>query len=62
VLLSKDVNDLIKVFGTNKKLYQDYCPMADDGKIAIWISEIKEIKNPYKGSKMLTCGSVKKTY
>ena len=62
VLLSKDINDLIKVFGTNQKLYQDYCPMADEGKGAIWISEIKEIKNPYLGSKMLTCGSVKKTY
>lgn len=62
VLLSKDVNDLIKMFGSNRKLYQDYCPMADDGKGAIWISEVKEIKNPYQGSKMLTCGSVKKTY
>lgn len=62
VLLSKDINDLIKMFGSNRKLYQDYCPMADDGKGAIWISEIKEIKNPYQGSKMLTCGSIKKTY
>ena len=62
VLLSKDINDLIKMFGSNKKLYQDYCPMADEGKGAIWISEIKEIKNPYQGAKMLTCGSVKKTY
>jgi hypothetical protein len=50
------------MFGSNRKLYQDYCPMADDGKGAIWISEIKEIKNPYQGSKMLTCGSIKKTY
>lgn len=62
VLLSKDINDLIKTFGSHRMLYQDYCPMADDGKGAIWISEIKEIKNPYQGSKMLTCGSVKKTY
>jgi len=62
VLLSKDINDLIKAFGSNRQLYQDYCPMADDGKGAIWISETKEIKNPYQGSKMLTCGSVKKTY
>ena len=62
VLLSKDINDLIKMFGSNRKLYQDYCPMADEGKGAIWISETKEIKNPYQGSKMLTCGSVKKTY
>ena len=62
VLLSKDISDLIKTFGTTQKLYQDYCPMADDGKGAIWISEVKDIKNPYQGSKMLTCGSVKKTY
>ena len=62
VLLSKDINDLITMFGSNRKLYQDYCPMANDGKGAIWISEVKDIKNPYQGSKMLTCGSVKKTY
>lgn len=62
VLLSKDINDLIKIFGSHRKLYQDYCPMANDGKGAIWISEVKDIKNPYQGSKMLTCGSIKKTY
>jgi len=61
VLLSKDTNDLIKLFGTKQKLYQDFCPMADDGKGAIWISETKEIKNPYYGAQMLTCGSLKKT-
>lgn len=62
VMLSKDVNDLIEVFGTTQKLYQDYCPMANDGKGAVWISEIKEIKNPYYGSKMRSCGSIKKTF
>jgi|LakWasM104_HOW12_FD_contig_123_36677_length_4077_multi_4_in_0_out_1_4 hypothetical protein len=61
ILLSKDINDLIKMFGSKMQLYQDYCPMADDGKGAIWISETKEIKNPFYGSKMLTCGSLKKT-
>lgn len=61
VLLSKDINDLIKMFGSTQKLYQDFCPMADEGKGAIWISEVKDIKNPYLGSKMFTCGSVKKT-
>ncbi len=60
VMLSKDINDLIKTFGTKQKLYQDFCPMANDGKGAIWISEVKGIKNPYQGSKMLTCGSMKK--
>lgn len=60
--LSKDINDLIKMFGAPQKLYQDFCPMYDDGKGATWISEVKEIKNPFYGSQMLTCGSVKKTY
>jgi hypothetical protein len=61
-MLSKDINDLIKIFGAPQKLYQDFCPMYDDGKGAIWISETQEIKNPFFGSKMPTCGSVKKTY
>jgi molecular chaperone DnaK (HSP70) len=61
-ILSKDVSDLIKTFGSKKKLYQDFCPMYDEGKGAIWISETKEIKNPYYGSEMPTCGSIKKVY
>jgi hypothetical protein len=61
-LISKDIIDLIEQAGTSKKLYQDFCPMYDDNKGASWISEIKEIKNPFYGSKMSTCGSVKKEY
>ncbi|SFN14331.1 Protein of unknown function [Chryseobacterium oleae] len=60
--LSQDMADLIALFGTTQKLYRDYCPMFNDGKGAVWISESKSIKNPYYGSKMLTCGSVKKEY
>jgi len=59
-ILSKDVVDLIAITGTNKTLYQDFCPMFNDGKGAVWLSEFKEIKNPYYGSKMLTCGSMQK--
>lgn len=61
-LLSKDVNDLIDTFGSEQKLYKDFCPMYNDNKGAIWISEKKEIVNPYQGSKMLTCGSVQKEW
>lgn len=60
--LSKDVSDLTALFGTTQKLYQDYCPMYNDGKGAVWISEAKAIKNPYYGNQMLTCGSVKKEF
>ena len=61
-MLSKDINDFVQTFGTTQKLYQDYCPMYDEGKSGYWISETKEIKNPYFGSQMLTCGSVTKTF
>ncbi len=62
IMMSKDMADLIKTFGNGgQTLYKDFCPMANDGKGAIWISEVKEIKNPYLGSKMPDCGSVKET-
>jgi len=58
-LLSKDIYDLVKAFGdAGQPLYQDFCPMYDDGKGAIWLSETKDIKNPYYGKKMLTCGKM----
>jgi len=41
-------------------LYLEFCPMAFDNKGAFWISETKEIRNPYFGDAMLTCGEVKK--
>ena len=58
-MLSKDMYDLVKTFGSVQLLYKDFCPMYNDKKGAIWLSEKKEIKNPYYGKKMLTCGSVK---
>ena len=58
-MLSKDMYDMVKAFGAGQPLYKDYCPMYNDKKGAIWLSEIKEIKNPYQGKKMPTCGSMK---
>jgi hypothetical protein len=57
-MLSKDVYDLVKAFGGGQVLYKDFCPMYNDKKGAIWLSETKAIKNPYYGKKMLTCGSI----
>lgn len=57
--LSTDISDMIALLGTEKTLYKDFCPMANNNKGAYWLSEVKEIKNPYFGSKMLKCGSVK---
>lgn len=42
---------------STEPVYQQYCPM----KKASWLSGQQAIKNPYYGSSMLTCGSVKAT-
>lgn len=58
-LLSKDMYDFVKAFGAGQTLYKDLCPMYNDNKGAIWLSETKEIKNPYYGKAMSSCGSMK---
>lgn len=58
-MLSKDIYDLVKAVGNDQTLYLDHCPMYNDNKGADWITELKEIKNPYLGKKMPTCGTVK---
>ena len=57
--LSSDMYDLVKAFGSGQTLYKDHCPMYNGGKGADWLSEVKEIKNPYLGKKMPGCGTVK---
>jgi len=42
---------------SDQPIYEDYCPM----KKAYWLSSDAAIKNPYFGSKMLTCGKVSTT-
>jgi hypothetical protein len=60
--LSNDMIALVKKSGvSNGELYVEYCPMAFDDKGASWLSSSKEIRNPYFGDKMLTCGEVKET-
>jgi len=58
-MLSKDMYDLVKLLGTSQPLYVDHCPMYNNNKGAIWLSEVKDIKNPYLGKAMPTCGTVK---
>jgi hypothetical protein len=41
----------------NQPVYYQYCPM----KKAYWLSDAADIKNPYYGSAMLTCGKVSET-
>jgi len=57
-MMSEDVYDLVKAFGAGQPIYHDHCPMYNENKGAMWLSEMKEIKNPYFGSEMPECGSV----
>ena len=59
-ILSKNMIDLIEITGTTKKLYVAYCPMYNNDKGAQWLSDSEEIKNPYYGSAMLTCGEIQR--
>lgn len=59
--MTKDFMDLIALTGTDRTLYQQYCPMYNKNKGGYWLSESSDILNPLFGSKMLTCGSVKET-
>lgn len=57
-ILSKDVKDMLAITGTDRNLYQQYCPMYNKNKGAFWLSESEEVRNPYYGQKMLKCGEV----
>lgn len=56
--LSSNMASVAKAFKlSDKPLYVQYCPM----KKASWLSSEKQIRNPYYGSSMLTCGEVAET-
>lgn len=59
VKLSENMALLMKSSKLDQPVYILHCPMANKGKGADWISTEAVIKNPYYGSKMLSCGSVK---
>lgn len=59
--LSKSIYELTKVFEMEEPIYYMYCPMFNDGKGAVWLSEESGIKNPYYGTQMLSCGSLNET-
>lgn len=60
-LLSTNMYELAKVSKQETPVYYQHCPMYNNGKGANWLSKEEAVKNPYYGSKMLTCGSVQET-
>jgi hypothetical protein len=58
--LSDNMYKSVKAYGLGgKQAFYEFCPMAFNNEGAYWLSEQEQIKNPYFGDKMLTCGSVK---
>lgn len=55
------MKNLLSITGSDRTLYEQYCPMYADNAGGFWLSEFKDIKNPLFGSRMLTCGSVQQT-
>lgn len=59
--LSKSIYALMKVSKYEEPVYYQFCPMANNGKGANWLSKDNTIKNPYYGSMMMTCGKTVET-
>ncbi|MGJ1263586.1 DUF3347 domain-containing protein [Elizabethkingia miricola] len=59
--LSEGIYTLAKVSKQDTPVYYQHCPMYNGGKGANWLSKENEVKNPYYGSQMLTCGSTVET-
>jgi uncharacterized lipoprotein NlpE involved in copper resistance len=50
--------ETLKANGTSQTVFVQYCPMAFNNTGANWLSDSKEVLNPYFGDKMLRCGKV----
>ena len=59
-MVSDNMYDLVRTVRYDQaKVYHQYCPMAFDDAGAYWLSQSSDIKNPYYGKKMLSCGEVR---
>jgi len=59
-MISEAMYDLTRTIRYDQqKIYHQYCPMAFDNTGAYWLSKEEQIKNPYFGSKMPSCGETR---
>jgi Cu(I)/Ag(I) efflux system membrane fusion protein len=59
-MISDMMYDLVRSVRYDREtVYHQFCPMAFNDAGAYWLSRTSDIKNPYFGKKMLTCGEVK---
>ncbi len=58
VILNENIVPIAMSIENSTNYYIQKCPMANNNKGAVWLSMEEEIRNPYYGDAMLTCGSV----
>lgn len=59
-MISDALYDLIRTVRYDEQtIYHQFCPMAFNNEGAFWLSNSREVVNPYFGNKMLHCGEVK---
>jgi hypothetical protein len=61
-MISDNLYNLIRTVKYDREVaYYQFCPMAFNDQGAYWLSRESDIKNPYFGSTMLTCGETRET-
>ncbi|SDE14700.1 membrane fusion protein, Cu(I)/Ag(I) efflux system [Pricia antarctica] len=58
VLNENMVPIVMNIDDMDPKVFIQKCPMANNNRGAFWISADEEIRNPYYGVQMMTCGSI----
>lgn len=59
VVLNQNMVPIVMNIGAiDPQVFIQKCPMANNNQGAFWLSTTKEIRNPYYGEQMMTCGSV----
>ena len=57
-MLTSELENLLAKDISGGTVYKLHCPMANDGKEADWLSDVAEVRNPFLGEKMLSCGRI----
>ena len=57
--LSHQMKQLINIVGSDRVVYEQYCPMYNENKGGMWLSDEEELLNPLFGNMMLKCGATK---
>jgi Cu(I)/Ag(I) efflux system membrane fusion protein len=58
LVLSETLIESVKTFGLPGVIYQQFCPMTNNGNGGYWLSDSEKIANPYFGDKMHNCGEI----